>query len=76
MMTVKASDADPTAGADGHSAWRAGRYQVGDAVQDIEAAREQLIAFGEQVVSDLEGSAVAGGRWCYFPGCRGRCIRA
>ena len=36
------------------------------AVQDIEAAREQLIALGVRVVSDLEGSASAGGRWCYF----------
>jgi predicted enzyme related to lactoylglutathione lyase len=40
------------------------RYQVGYAVEDIEAAREQLIALGVQVVSDLEGSA--GSRWCYF----------
>jgi predicted enzyme related to lactoylglutathione lyase len=44
----------------------AGHYQVGYAVQDIEAAREQLIALGEQVVSDLEGGASAGGRRCYF----------
>jgi predicted enzyme related to lactoylglutathione lyase len=42
------------------------RYQVGYAVEDIEAAREQLIALGVQAVSDLEGSASASGRWCYF----------
>jgi hypothetical protein len=42
------------------------RYQVGYAVEDIDAAREQLISLGVQVVSDLEGSASAGGRWCYF----------
>jgi catechol 2,3-dioxygenase-like lactoylglutathione lyase family enzyme len=42
------------------------RYQVGYAVEDIEDARDGLIARGMQPVSDLEGSAVAGGRWCYF----------
>jgi catechol 2,3-dioxygenase-like lactoylglutathione lyase family enzyme len=42
------------------------RYQVGYAVEDIEAAREQLIALGVQPISDLEGNASAGGRWCYF----------
>jgi catechol 2,3-dioxygenase-like lactoylglutathione lyase family enzyme len=42
------------------------RYQVGYAVEDIEDAREQLIALGVQPVSDLEGSAAASGRWCYF----------
>jgi len=42
------------------------RYQVGYAVEDIEAAREQLIELGVQPVSDLEGSSADGGRWCYF----------
>jgi predicted enzyme related to lactoylglutathione lyase len=41
------------------------------AVQDIEAAREQLIALGVRVVSDLEGSASAGGRRCYFQDAEG-----
>ncbi len=42
------------------------RYQVGYAVEDIEAAREQLISRGVQSISELEGDASAGGRWCYF----------
>jgi catechol 2,3-dioxygenase-like lactoylglutathione lyase family enzyme len=42
------------------------RYQVGYAVEDIEDARDGLIARGVQPVSDLEGSAAAGRRWCYF----------
>lgn len=42
------------------------RYQVGYAVEDIEAAREELIARGVEALSDLEGGAADGGRWCYF----------
>lgn len=42
------------------------RYQVGYAVEDIEAAREQLIARGVQPVGHLEGDTATGGRWCYF----------
>jgi predicted enzyme related to lactoylglutathione lyase len=42
------------------------RYQVGYAVEDIEGARDQLIARGVDVLSELEGSAEDGGRWCYF----------
>jgi catechol 2,3-dioxygenase-like lactoylglutathione lyase family enzyme len=42
------------------------RYQVGYAVEDIEAARERLISRGVQPVSELEGDAATGGRWCYF----------
>jgi catechol 2,3-dioxygenase-like lactoylglutathione lyase family enzyme len=42
------------------------RYQVGYEVDDIEAARSELISRGVQPVSELEGSASASGRWCYF----------
>jgi catechol 2,3-dioxygenase-like lactoylglutathione lyase family enzyme len=42
------------------------RYQVGYTVEDIEAAREQLIGLGVEVVSELEGDAGSGRRWCYF----------
>jgi extradiol dioxygenase family protein len=44
----------------------AARYQVGYAADDIEGARRQLIARGVEPVSELEGSAADGGRWCYF----------
>jgi catechol 2,3-dioxygenase-like lactoylglutathione lyase family enzyme len=44
----------------------AARYQVGFAVDDIEGARQQLIASGVQPISEMEGSAGDGGRWCYF----------
>lgn len=42
------------------------RYQVGYAVEDIEAVRAQLVARGVLAISDLEGNSAAGGRWCYF----------
>lgn len=42
------------------------RYQVGYAVTDIEAARDQLAGRGAQQVTEIEGDAAAGGRWCYF----------
>jgi catechol 2,3-dioxygenase-like lactoylglutathione lyase family enzyme len=41
-------------------------YQVGYAVADIESARDQLVFAGVQQVSEIEGDAKAGGRWCYF----------
>jgi catechol 2,3-dioxygenase-like lactoylglutathione lyase family enzyme len=42
------------------------RYQVGYAVDDILAARRELIARGAQPVTGLEGTKEGGGRWCYF----------
>lgn len=42
------------------------RYQVGYAVADIESARDQLVSRGVRQVSEVEGDAAAGGRWCYF----------
>lgn len=42
------------------------RYQVGYAVEDIEAARDHLVSRGVQPLTDLAGSAAGSGRWCYF----------
>jgi catechol 2,3-dioxygenase-like lactoylglutathione lyase family enzyme len=42
------------------------RYQVGYAVDDILAARSELIARGVQPIAGGEGSTDGGGRWCYF----------
>jgi predicted enzyme related to lactoylglutathione lyase len=42
------------------------RYQVGFAVRDIRAARRRLIDRGVEAVTDVDGSAEAGGRWSYF----------
>jgi len=42
------------------------RYQVGYAVADIESARDQLASRGVRLVSEVEGDAASGGRWCYF----------
>jgi predicted enzyme related to lactoylglutathione lyase len=42
------------------------RYQVGYAVDDIKSTRDELIAHGVEPVSEIEGNAQAGGRWCYF----------
>lgn len=41
------------------------RYQVGYAVADIEAARDELIARGVQQITEIQGDPI-GGRWCYF----------
>lgn len=42
------------------------RFQVGFTVRDIEGARAELIASGVEPISELEGGADDGGRWCYF----------
>jgi len=42
------------------------RYQVGYAVADIESAREHLVSRGVRQVTEIEGDARSGGRWCYF----------
>ena len=42
------------------------RYQVAYAVEAIQATRDQLLARGVQPISAIEGTAQAGGRWCYF----------
>jgi predicted enzyme related to lactoylglutathione lyase len=42
------------------------RYQVGYAVADIESARGPLVSRGVRQVTEIEGDAQAGGRWCYF----------
>jgi predicted enzyme related to lactoylglutathione lyase len=42
------------------------RYQVGYAVADLESARGQLASRGVQQVTEIQGDAQAGGRWCYF----------
>ncbi|HEY1331588.1 MAG TPA: VOC family protein [Actinomycetota bacterium] len=39
------------------------RYQVGFVVDDIDAARQELLGRGVQVVSDVKGSD---SRWAYF----------
>jgi catechol 2,3-dioxygenase-like lactoylglutathione lyase family enzyme len=42
------------------------RYQPGFAVDDIRAAREELMARGAEAITGVEGSPEAGGLWCYF----------
>jgi catechol 2,3-dioxygenase-like lactoylglutathione lyase family enzyme len=42
------------------------RYQVGFEVEDIGAAREELIGRGVEPVSDIEGGEEAGSLWAYF----------
>jgi catechol 2,3-dioxygenase-like lactoylglutathione lyase family enzyme len=42
------------------------RYQVGYAVDDIEAARAQLVARGVVPIGGLEGGSEPTGRWYYF----------
>ena len=42
------------------------RYQVGYEVGDIDSARDELVSRGVQQVTEIEGDAAAGGRWCYF----------
>jgi predicted enzyme related to lactoylglutathione lyase len=42
------------------------RFQPGFAVDDIEAARERLLARGVEAVTETEGGVDSGGYWCYF----------
>jgi resuscitation-promoting factor RpfA len=42
------------------------RFQVGFEVDDIETAREALIAAGVQPISEIEGGDDTDNRWCYF----------
>ena len=42
------------------------RVQLGFDVDDIELAREELLAAGVEPVTEIEGDASAGSRWAYF----------
>ena len=42
------------------------RYQAGFAVEDIQAARDELIRRDVEAVTHIEGGPEAGGFWCYF----------
>jgi predicted enzyme related to lactoylglutathione lyase len=42
------------------------RYQIGYTVADLASAREELVSRGVQQVTEIEGDAATGGRWCYF----------
>ena len=53
-------------------AYDAARYQVGFTVDDIEAARGQLIAAGVRPLTEIEGGSETRNRWCYFHDPEGR----
>jgi catechol 2,3-dioxygenase-like lactoylglutathione lyase family enzyme len=42
------------------------RYQVGFTVDDIHAARDELVALGAQPITEIEGGTEAQAYWCYF----------
>src|SRR5262245_65501584 len=42
------------------------RVQVGFEVDDVEIARDGLIAMGVEPISGIEGGDGPGGRWAYF----------
>lgn len=44
----------------------AARYQVGFTVENIEAARAELIAAGVRPLTEIEGGPETRNRWCYF----------
>jgi catechol 2,3-dioxygenase-like lactoylglutathione lyase family enzyme len=56
---------------DGRPQYDRARYQVGYVVDDIEAARNELLAKGVQPISEIEGNATDWGRWCYFQDAEG-----
>jgi catechol-2,3-dioxygenase len=43
-----------------------GRFQPGFAVDDINAARAELVERGIEAVTDIEGGGESQGYWCYF----------
>jgi predicted enzyme related to lactoylglutathione lyase len=42
------------------------RTQIGYTVADIASARDELVSRGVEQITEIEGDAAAGGRWCYF----------
>ncbi|MDP9342420.1 MAG: VOC family protein [Actinomycetota bacterium] len=42
------------------------RFQTGFAVDDIHAARQEMIARGATPLTDIDGGPDSGGYWCYF----------
>jgi catechol 2,3-dioxygenase-like lactoylglutathione lyase family enzyme len=43
------------------------RYQIGFTVEDIHAAREELVRRGVEAISDIGGEeSGSGNMWCYF----------
>jgi predicted enzyme related to lactoylglutathione lyase len=42
------------------------RFQPGFAVEDIDRARDRLIALGAEAITETEGGPESGGLWCYF----------
>ena len=42
------------------------RFQVGFMVEDIHAAREELLAKGVNPVSEIQGGPSSEAYWCYF----------
>jgi catechol-2,3-dioxygenase len=43
-----------------------GRFQPGFAVDDIHAARAELVERGIEAVTEIEGGGDSQGYWCYF----------
>jgi catechol 2,3-dioxygenase-like lactoylglutathione lyase family enzyme len=42
------------------------RFQPGFAVDDVERARDRLVALGATQITEVEGGPASGGAWCYF----------
>ena len=51
------------------------RYQVGFTVDDIRAARDELVARGVEPLSEIEGDeSGSSNMWCYFRDPEGRSV--
>ncbi|MFN2544924.1 MAG: VOC family protein [Actinomycetota bacterium] len=50
----------------GSPQYDAPRYQVGFTVEDIHAARNELIGRGIEAISEVEGGPPNPNSWCYF----------
>jgi catechol 2,3-dioxygenase-like lactoylglutathione lyase family enzyme len=46
--------------------YEARRYQVGFTVDDIQAARDELLRGGPEAISEIEGGPDTENLWCYF----------
>jgi catechol 2,3-dioxygenase-like lactoylglutathione lyase family enzyme len=46
--------------------YEARRYQVGFTVDDIQAARDELLRGGLEAISEIEGGPDTENLWCYF----------
>lgn len=73
ILELKTAGESPTDGAE-TPATAGGGFRIGFTVEDIEAARAELIARGAGIEGEIEGGGEWGGLWAYFDDPEGNTI--